>query len=542
MKTNLRGNRKPETSLINSFAKVRSLLPQLLLPFLLFATVAQANTDVIFTFRNSQGSTRDFSATNIVLELKMLSAITVSGTSIVYRSSTRHTNSETGTLTVTNLEPGVYSCSITPKTDQNTFQITVTNSAAPINASSIITTATNAVSGASQGYSVASANSRFIIRPTATNGQYLATPDGTNWYGSNVSASASLTTTKTLWVDAEFGSDLTGIRGRFDKPYATIGQAKTNAIAGDLIRVFPGTYTDRDILKPGVNYHFYAGARMTNYYSGAGSTRGVFDDWTGATTNVIDGNGQFDYFSAAFGDHGFMLTTNPATEIHFKAKKVTCANDDSVSGLIAAFMVTNCARMYIDVDEYLDTKIADPDVESSAYCIYWEAGQMFANIRNAKTEFGYIAWGNNSANVTNDLYYSGHFAESTLGPTFYMSAVTRNLKMWLDVLEIRADSSIAISSVNGKTGKMYVKAEKISGSPCVAADGDTEIWVTAQKLTVSGLGGSWVSTHGGCALSIDVMQYEQTQTMGAGFNLNGGTNHFKGGRAVTTNGPTNGMD
>src|SRR6266481_5729973 len=56
-----------------------------------------------------------------------------------------------------------------------------------------------------------------------------------------------------------------GIRGRQDYPYKTITAAKAEATNGDTIVVFPGTYTENNLLKVGVNYYFHPGARL--YYT-----------------------------------------------------------------------------------------------------------------------------------------------------------------------------------------------------------------------------------------------------------------------------------
>jgi len=55
-----------------------------------------------------------------------------------------------------------------------------------------------------------------------------------------------------LWVDIS-GSDATGTRERFDKPYASIGGALSSASAGDAIIVRPGTYEETITMVDGVS-------------------------------------------------------------------------------------------------------------------------------------------------------------------------------------------------------------------------------------------------------------------------------------------------
>jgi hypothetical protein len=65
---------------------------------------------------------------------------------------------------------------------------------------------------------------------------------------------------KILFVDPN-GNDLTGEKGNLSKPYLTLEAAKTAALAGDLIYVFPGIYTvtttgAEGLAKDGVRYYF----------------------------------------------------------------------------------------------------------------------------------------------------------------------------------------------------------------------------------------------------------------------------------------------
>ena len=65
---------------------------------------------------------------------------------------------------------------------------------------------------------------------------------------------------KTLFVDPN-GNDLTGTKGNLSKPYLTLEAAQAAAVAGDLIYVYPGTYTvtttdASGLAKDGVSYYF----------------------------------------------------------------------------------------------------------------------------------------------------------------------------------------------------------------------------------------------------------------------------------------------
>lgn len=97
-----------------------------------------------------------------------------------------------------------------------------------------------------------------------------------------------------VWV-SKSGSDSTGTRGDVTKPFLTLGAAKTNALSGDTIFVMPGTYDEKNLLKTGVNWHFFRGAKVI--YTGAEQGAIFEDDSDGANTNIISsitGYGEFD--------------------------------------------------------------------------------------------------------------------------------------------------------------------------------------------------------------------------------------------------------
>jgi hypothetical protein len=75
-------------------------------------------------------------------------------------------------------------------------------------------------------------------------------------------------------------------------PYTTLASAKTAAASGDLIVVHPGSYTvTASILKNGVNWHFEAGATVTQTPADT-ETVGFLNDATGITSRIT-GAGKF---------------------------------------------------------------------------------------------------------------------------------------------------------------------------------------------------------------------------------------------------------
>lgn len=95
-----------------------------------------------------------------------------------------------------------------------------------------------------------------------------------------------------VWVDVANGNDGTAQRGRLQLPFLTLGAAKTAAVSGDTIVVLPGTYSEKNLAKNGVNWHFFNGA-VVNYSGAVGG--GIFDTNTfgSACTFVVSGHGVF---------------------------------------------------------------------------------------------------------------------------------------------------------------------------------------------------------------------------------------------------------
>ena len=85
---------------------------------------------------------------------------------------------------------------------------------------------------------------------------------------------------KTLYVNSESGNDSTAERGLLDKPFLTINAAKNEAEEGDFIIVFPGEYTDDEILKDNVSYYFFKGVELS------GNAIHVPNDVTGLTSYI----------------------------------------------------------------------------------------------------------------------------------------------------------------------------------------------------------------------------------------------------------------
>ena len=101
----------------------------------------------------------------------------------------------------------------------------------------------------------------------------------------------SLPNNQVLFVTPS-GSDTTGLRNRIDYPFQTLTGAHSASISGDTIVVFPGTYSDYNLGKNGVNWFAYPGAKI--YYNSPVSSN---INWvtSGYRTIFTDNNQQMNY-------------------------------------------------------------------------------------------------------------------------------------------------------------------------------------------------------------------------------------------------------
>lgn len=98
-----------------------------------------------------------------------------------------------------------------------------------------------------------------------------------------------------IYVKAS-GNDSLG--GTEDQPYATLTKAKTEASAGDIIVVGPGTYDEDDLAKNGVDWYFERGAKVVK--TTTGSTPYLFDDGGVAMIYNVLGKGHFEHVTKSY--------------------------------------------------------------------------------------------------------------------------------------------------------------------------------------------------------------------------------------------------
>jgi hypothetical protein len=151
---------------------------------------------------------------------------------------------------------------------------------------------------------------------------WLATPPNISTFTNDSGYIASLTTNNVLYV-AKNGDDATGLADRLDKPFLTVQAAITAASSGDLVYVYPGTYSESIILKDGVNIYLTDGATISN-----NALKTVTDNNV-AVTCVIDGYGQI--LNTTVGTGYAIDIRNASSDITIRAKYVECTATSGAS-------------------------------------------------------------------------------------------------------------------------------------------------------------------------------------------------------------------
>lgn len=185
--------------------------------------------------------------------------------------------------------------------------------------------------------------SNTTVKPIIIGGSFLSMEAGSGVTLANTSTSVVFTASggggsvavgNSLFVNKS-GNDGTGTRNRMDLPFLTIGAAKSAASSGDTIFVFPGSYDEYDIMKNGVNLHFFNGASVDN----TSASGAIFKDTTGMTVNIT-GDGVFTDTSYAVFDitHASAVINAKGRLISGAANTVSISNGDVTLefGLITA--------------------------------------------------------------------------------------------------------------------------------------------------------------------------------------------------------------
>jgi hypothetical protein len=379
---------------------------------------------------------------------------------------------------------------------------------------------------------------------------------------------ANFRTTNSVFV-SKSGSDTTGAKGNSATPFLTITAAKNASSAGDTIIVYPGTYTDNDLLKNGVNYYFYAGAVI--YYQqqlATGQGWGIFDDRSsGATTNLIGGDGTFIYNAGTNGNtddfmflgnpdcRGGLVVTNANSIVKIEGDEFQATSyDAALANNTAALFVTNCRYVSAKFKRIYDPHGITPvtmvtdfegvpvefDAIPATTGIVWQVGEMHVECEELnESGHQYAIWLNEGIpNTGTSFYYTGNIVT---GKT-YMSGASSDWRSWFNVKWFNGKTTEGVYILG--SGKHYITAEKISTDITAgqgafiniatgATDGTNNVWLTAQKLSSPR---TWISTGQGAITFANVSHFEDTGAVTNGIGIDGGIFHLDGGYAKVRNG------
>lgn len=149
----------------------------------------------------------------------------------------------------------------------------------------------------------------------------------------------------TLFVDSVFGNDATGTPERLDLPYLTITAAQTAAGAGDVVRVWAGTYTDGGLGKDGINYYFEDGAIIN-------TDSDIWTDTPGAISYSVSGNGEF-ITTGTLTTNGRVIILGNSSTLIFEAKRIQSQNPNILRATITLGTVlgTGSPNLYVKIQK-----------------------------------------------------------------------------------------------------------------------------------------------------------------------------------------------
>lgn len=108
---------------------------------------------------------------------------------------------------------------------------------------------------------------------------------------------------KAVFVDATYGNDGTAVKYSLTNKFQTIATALAAAIPGDLIYVFPGTYSEGiNFYKDGITYYLSPGVLLAGGFSASSGTCTVYGKGnigSGFGPNVIDISGTATFYMEA---------------------------------------------------------------------------------------------------------------------------------------------------------------------------------------------------------------------------------------------------
>lgn len=336
-----------------------------------------------------------------------------------------------------------------------------------------------------------------VATATSINGLHLTTSTGTititsaktlsilNTMTLSGTDSATLNITalhpgKRVLVDAANGNDGSGARARLDKPYLTLGAAKSGASSGDVVRVGPGTFDEINLLKAGVDWSFEPGAKLA--YTG-NDTGAIFDDSDfGASAAIVAEvrGGDFNVAPGLGDALGAIYVTNASSILDLECNTITGTLPDNVS-LIA------------QDDGLLRLHTHKIHAGGLSFGIFWTNGM--AHIKaDTITGAGWPVWSEvaNGATVTGDLHIRADRVECTGNyAALNFNDNNANARVWVtaDIITGAYQGIVAGQGSVTNGAKYYITAQKITHVPTDAGSYATitlqsgNLYLEVEKLT-----------------------------------------------------------
>jgi len=291
-----------------------------------------------------------------------------------------------------------------------------------------------------------------------------------------------------LTVSQMCGTDQNGARNS-GVPVRTLAKAKQLAQSGDTILVIDGTFTENDLAKHGVHWHFLPGAIVQYTDPGSGNGYGIFDDRAAAASYRVTGKGTFKYTLPTLNvnNKGGIVITNAASRVHFQCARIEIGYGFG-AGTQAAFSIDDCALVHLDVDEIIDLDYANVGETSPAMSgIYWKDGDVRGRVGYMQVAQYCLYSQEPAGSPTASIFMRGEYWESA-GNAFYQNltaASNSNYRTWLEVQEIKGATCIGVYG-----GRCYVTSQKLSSTAGNAVDmsASGELWLNAQKISHNAIG------------------------------------------------------
>ena len=240
-----------------------------------------------------------------------------------------------------------------------------------------------------------------------------------------ITSNANIADLGSILFVSENGNDSTGTKGRIDLPYKTIASAEVDAGIGDMIYVFPGTYSVKTILgKNGLVYYFSAGANVSQglispvgyLFSDSGFSQGdsykVFGkgNFTNIQSSILaQFNGSNIYFEA-----NNCVTANSGPAAFYSESTTTNGDPTNNTEIVVNEIVSGGNGVYIYTENAANTMLvtANKIISKATTIVTFDASATGANAPTLRV---------NSQYVENNGAAADSFAIHNIGGKLYIN-------------------------------------------------------------------------------------------------------------------------